>query len=136
MADTAELDFYEQRAPGRNEQQTVDRQPTRLDGDCAAGTVVGTSSTVDEKVRIKGSTRVRARIKGTGTNPDVLLKIVGCLSDGTAASTDIVSQAVTASATEYSLDYTPWGDKDVIVSVVNQDASDTYTISYVEVSIL
>jgi len=136
MADTAELDFYEQRAPGRNEQQTVDRQPTRLDGDCAAGVVVGTSATVDEKVRIKGSTRVRVRIKGTGTAVDVVLRIKGCLSDGTAAGTDIVSQAVGASATEYSLDYTPWGDKDIFVLVINQNSSNTYTISYVEVSIL
>lgn len=134
MADTSASEFLEHRSEPDNRAQVLDRQPTRLTGDLAAGTTVGTSSTAKEKVRVKGAQRIRVRGKLTGTALDADVNIKPLLADdATQATTGTDSEGSPVDDTEFMIDLELKGEKLLEIEVVNANGSNTLDISYIDV---
>lgn len=135
MSNTPVKDFLENRRPGANEQEIVDRKPTRLTGLLAPGSVVNANGSRQEIIRIKGASRVRVRGRFTGSGTPQI-RIIPVLADGaTLAATNIESLSPGTSA-EFSLDFVPWGEAFVAVQARETGGTASVTVSYIEVSML
>ena len=133
MADTTASSFVDAERPFGNQEEILGRKPTRLAGSLAPASVAALT-TVQEKVRVKGASRIRVRAKLTGTALDADLNIKPLLADETTeAATGTGQEATPVTATEFMVDLELKGEKYVNIEVVNAHAANALTINYVDV---
>lgn len=136
MADTPLAAFFEHKSAYADIHEVGDRKPTRLTGDLAVDEVIAASGQANEKVRVKGASRVMACVKFSGSGTG-LVTLTSILADGSTKSANTsASDGAGPADTEIVVTMDLYGEAYLDIDVTEDGTSDSITITYVDVFIL